>query len=148
MKVAIRVRQRTLQDCIVLDDAVAEDLAVANAAVTAAVDIVFAGRKGDRKMFFGSFTINLFDPQILFNDGFYDLVDVRIPAGTLLKPQYPAALSGRTHALGRIFDQDGANLPQVQRGMKASKTGEAVLANYQEIRIRHFHQTIDKYLDA
>jgi hypothetical protein len=51
-------------------------------------------------------------------------------------------------ALGRIFDQDGANLPQVQRGMKASKTGEAVLANYQEIRIRHFHQTIDKYLDA
>ena len=55
MKVAIRVRQRTLQDCIVLDDAVAEDLAVANAAVTAAVDIVFAGRKGDRKMFFGSF---------------------------------------------------------------------------------------------
>ena len=51
-------------------------------------------------------------------------------------------------ALGRIFDQDGANLPQVQRGMKASKTGEAVLANYQEIRIRHFHQTIAKYLDA
>ena len=32
-------------------------------------------------MFFGAFTINLFDPQILFNDGFYDLVDVRIPAG-------------------------------------------------------------------
>ncbi len=25
------------------------------------------------KMFFGAFTINLFDPQILFNDGFYDL---------------------------------------------------------------------------
>jgi N-methylhydantoinase B len=31
------------------------------------------------KMFFGAFTINLFDPQILFNDGFYDLVEVRIP---------------------------------------------------------------------
>lgn len=56
------------------------------------------------KMFFGSFTINLFDPQILFNDGFYDLVDVRIPEGSLLKPKFPAALSGRTHALGRIFD--------------------------------------------
>jgi phenylpropionate dioxygenase-like ring-hydroxylating dioxygenase large terminal subunit len=51
-------------------------------------------------------------------------------------------------ALGRIFDQDGANLPQVQRGMKASRTGEGVLANYQEIRIRQFHQTLDKYLDA
>ncbi len=56
------------------------------------------------KMFFGAFTINLFDPHILFNDGFYDLVDVRIPQGSLLKPNYPAALSGRTHALGRIFD--------------------------------------------
>jgi hypothetical protein len=50
--------------------------------------------------------------------------------------------------LGRIFDQDGANLPFVQRGMAASKSGEAVLANYQEVRIRHFHQTLDKYLDA
>ena len=62
------------------------------------------------KMFFGSFTINLVDPQILFNDGFYDLVDVRIPQGTILKPNYPAALSGRTHALGRIFDVMGALL--------------------------------------
>jgi N-methylhydantoinase B len=62
------------------------------------------------KMFFGSFTINVVDPQILFNDGFYDLVDVRIPQGTILKPNFPAALSGRTHALGRIFDVLGALL--------------------------------------
>ncbi|MEE4107886.1 MAG: hydantoinase B/oxoprolinase family protein [Halieaceae bacterium] len=62
------------------------------------------------KMFFGSFTINVVDPQIVFNDGFYDLVDVRIPEGTLLKPRFPAALSGRTHALGRIFDLLGALL--------------------------------------
>jgi len=64
------------------------------------------------KMFFGSFTINLVDPQILFNDGFYDLVEVRIPQGSLLKPNYPAALSGRTHALGRIFDVMGGLLGQ------------------------------------
>lgn len=62
------------------------------------------------KMFFGSFTINVVDPYIAFNDGFYDLVDVRIPEGTLLKPKFPAALSGRTHALGRIFDVLGALL--------------------------------------
>lgn len=62
------------------------------------------------KMFFGSFTINVVDPQIIYNDGFYDLVEVRIPEGTLLKPKYPAALSGRTHALGRIFDILGALL--------------------------------------
>ena len=56
------------------------------------------------KMFLGAFFINLFDPQILFNDGFYDLVDVRIPRGSILKPIRPAALSSRTHMLARIFD--------------------------------------------
>jgi N-methylhydantoinase B len=56
------------------------------------------------KMFLGAFFINMFDPQILFNDGFYDLVEVRIPRGTILKPIRPAALSCRTHLLGRIFD--------------------------------------------
>ncbi len=64
------------------------------------------------KMFFGIYMIMVFDPQILFNDGFYDLIDVRIPAGSLLKPQFPAALSGRTHALGRIFDILGGLLGQ------------------------------------
>jgi len=54
----------------------------------------------------------VFDPQILFNDGFYDLMEVRIPAGTLLKPLKPAALSCRTHALGRIFDVLGGLLGQ------------------------------------
>ncbi|MFK8050910.1 MAG: SRPBCC family protein [Halioglobus sp.] len=49
--------------------------------------------------------------------------------------------------LARIFDQDGANLPQVQKGMKASKKGTVTLANYQEVRIRHFHQTLDKYIN-
>jgi hypothetical protein len=46
------------------------------------------------KMFFGIYMIMVFDPQILFNDGFYDLIDVRIPEGSLLKPRFPAALSG------------------------------------------------------
>ena len=64
------------------------------------------------KMFFGIYMIMVFDPQIMFNDGFYDLIDVRIPKGSLLKPRYPAALSGRTHALGRIFDILGGLLGQ------------------------------------
>ena len=64
------------------------------------------------KMFFGIYMIMVFDPQIMFNDGFYDLIDVRIPQGSLLKPNYPAALSGRTHALGRIFDILGGLLGQ------------------------------------
>ena len=63
-------------------------------------------------MFAGVYMIMVFDPQILFNDGFYDLMEVRIPAGTLLKPLKPAALSCRTHALGRIFDILGGLLGQ------------------------------------
>jgi N-methylhydantoinase B len=38
----------------------------------------------------------VFDPQIVFDDGFYDLMEVRIPEGSLLKPRHPAALSCRT----------------------------------------------------
>ena len=64
------------------------------------------------KMFFGIYMIMVFDPQILFNDGFYDLIEVRIPEGSLLKPLKPAALSCRTHALGRIFDVLGGLLGQ------------------------------------
>jgi N-methylhydantoinase B len=64
------------------------------------------------KMFCGVFMIQVFDPQIMFNDGFYDLMEVRIPEGSLLKPIEPAALSCRTHALGRIFDILGGLLGQ------------------------------------
>lgn len=64
------------------------------------------------RMFFGIYMIMVFDPQILFNDGYYDLIDVRIPEGSLLKPKFPAALSGRTHAMGRIFDILGGLLGQ------------------------------------
>jgi N-methylhydantoinase B len=64
------------------------------------------------KMFCGVYMIMVFDPQIMFNDGFYDLMEVRIPEGTLLKPRAPAALSCRTHALGRIFDILGGLLGQ------------------------------------
>ena len=64
------------------------------------------------KMFCGVYMIMVFDPAIMFNDGFYDLMEVRIPDGSILKPKYPAALSCRTHALGRIFDVLGGLLGQ------------------------------------
>ena len=48
--------------------------------------------------------------------------------------------------LGNVFDQDMANLPYVQEGLKMSKNGRVELGDYQEIRIRHFHRTLDKYL--
>ena len=64
------------------------------------------------KMFVGVYMINIFDPQIMFNDGFYEYIDVRIPPGCMLKPLKPAALSSRTHALARTFDVLGGLLGQ------------------------------------
>ena len=50
--------------------------------------------------------------------------------------------------LGALFDQDAGNLPEVQRGLMASKSRKAITASYQELRIRHFHETLAKYLAA
>ena len=48
--------------------------------------------------------------------------------------------------LGAVFEQDMENLPFVQEGLHASKTGMVQLGDYQEIRLRQFHDTLDKYL--
>lgn len=48
--------------------------------------------------------------------------------------------------LGEVFDQDMENLPHVQAGLHASKTGRVNLANYQEIRIRQFQDTLALYV--
>ena len=50
--------------------------------------------------------------------------------------------------LGDVFEQDMENLPYVQEGLHASKTGKVQLANYQEIRIRQFQRTLMKYIDG
>jgi len=48
--------------------------------------------------------------------------------------------------LGHVFEQDMENLPEIQEGLHASKNGLVQLGNYQEIRVRQFHDTLDKYL--
>ena len=64
------------------------------------------------RMFFGIYMITVADPQILWNDGFYPLVDVTIPEGSYWKPKFPAALNGRNHGIGRVFDLFGGLLGQ------------------------------------
>ncbi len=66
--------------------------------------------EGMFKMFIGVYMIMVFDPQILFNDGFYDLIHVNMPKGSLIHPEFPAALGCRTHALARQFDVLGGAL--------------------------------------
>ena len=72
--------------------------------------INFYLHEGMFKMFIGVYMIMVFDPQILFNDGFYDLIHVSLPKGSLLHPDFPAALGSRTHALARQFDVLGGAL--------------------------------------
>ena len=72
--------------------------------------INFYLHEGMFKMFIGVYMIMVFDPQILFNDGFYDLIHVKMPKGSVLQPEFPAALGCRTHALARQFDVLGGAL--------------------------------------
>ncbi|MFK8050109.1 MAG: SRPBCC family protein [Halioglobus sp.] len=51
-------------------------------------------------------------------------------------------------SLGTIFDQDLLNMPMIQKGMYNVESRELVLANYHEVRIRHYHQTLDKYISG
>ncbi len=54
---------------------------------------------------------------------------------------------GMNPGLGHVFDQDTDNLAAQYRGFQASRKPGQTLGNYQESRIRHFHQTLDRYLD-
>jgi len=74
-----------------------------------------------------------------------------IPRGVamhLLGPNQPWTDATELGVLGDVFEQDMANLPFVQEGLHCSKTGKVQLANYQEVRIRQFHQTLDKYIQG
>lgn len=56
------------------------------------------------KIFVGYYLLAVYDPHAVVNDGFHDLLEIRIPDGTILRPVRPAALSCRTHLLGRVMD--------------------------------------------
>jgi phenylpropionate dioxygenase-like ring-hydroxylating dioxygenase large terminal subunit len=49
---------------------------------------------------------------------------------------------------GRVFNQDGSTFGRIQRGLRASVRPTITLGRYQESRIRHFHTTLDAYLDG
>lgn len=53
---------------------------------------------------------------------------------------------GMDPGFGAILDQDTENLLLEQEGLEASDKKGLTLGNYQEIRIRHFEKTIDKYV--
>ncbi len=50
--------------------------------------------------------------------------------------------------LGLVLDQDSDNFKRQWAGMRTSRKKGQTLANYQEVRIRHFHETLNSYLEA
>jgi hypothetical protein len=74
-----------------------------------------------------------------------------IPRGVpmkLLGIDEPWTVAAELGILGDVLDQDMANLRYVQEGLHCSKTGKVQLADYQEIRIRQFHVTLEKYMSG
>lgn len=74
-----------------------------------------------------------------------------IPRGVpmkMLTDDQPWTAAPELGILGHVFEQDMENMPFVQEGLHCSKTNEVNLGDYQEIRIRQFHQTLDKYLSG
>lgn len=64
----------------------------------------------------------------------------------LLSEAEPWSAATELPVLGPVIDQDMGNMPHVQEGLVASATGRVHLSRYQEVRIRHFHRTLDHYL--
>ena len=87
----------------------------------------------------------------------FDLLFLRLPAVGQPAPapakpyfldindSYTSA-PGMDPGLGGVFDQDTDNMISQTRGFKGSMRTAETLGNYQEIRARHLHQTIDEYM--
>ncbi|MEH6637178.1 MAG: aromatic ring-hydroxylating dioxygenase subunit alpha [Halioglobus sp.] len=60
----------------------------------------------------------------------------------------PVTLAGETmgEGLAVVFEQDAINLPWVQKGLRASRTGKVEFTNYQEMRLRLHHRLIDRLI--
>ena len=49
--------------------------------------------------------------------------------------------------LAKVFQQDSFNLPKVQLGLEAAQYDAVTLANYQETKIRHFHELLERWIE-
>jgi phenylpropionate dioxygenase-like ring-hydroxylating dioxygenase large terminal subunit len=50
--------------------------------------------------------------------------------------------------LARVFNQDTYNLGRVQRGLHAARHTRTTLALYQESKIRHFHDLLERWVET
>lgn len=50
--------------------------------------------------------------------------------------------------LGKIFNQDLANMAKVQKGLETSKKGAVTMSDYMESKVRWLHHKLDVWIDA
>jgi phenylpropionate dioxygenase-like ring-hydroxylating dioxygenase large terminal subunit len=72
------------------------------------------------------------------------------PPAPILELGFDEAFSSKPEIglLSQIFDQDMSNLPRIQRGLRSASPDRAfaTLGRYQEQRIVHFHEILEKVL--
>ena len=69
-----------------------------------------------------------------------------LPPSTGSREDEPWSAAAEMGSAAMVADQDTDNLMRIQRGLRATKKPGVTLARYQESRIRHFHQTLDRYM--
>lgn len=47
--------------------------------------------------------------------------------------------------LARVFNQDNVNLPRIQLGLETTQKSHTQISNYNETKIRHFHQLLSRW---
>ena len=67
---------------------------------------------------------------------------------TMLRADQNWADAPELGSAAMVADQDTDNLMRIQRGLRTSRKPGVTLAQYQESRIRHFHDTLDSYMEA
>jgi N-methylhydantoinase B len=72
------------------------------------------------KMFTGVFLIMAFAPDLVFNDGYYDVIEVTIPERSVLRPEFPAPLGNRLSLMARQFDVVGAVFSKALEGFSVT----------------------------
>jgi hypothetical protein len=63
-----------------------------------------------------------------------------------VRPEIQHIPLGVSPDLGQVLDQDAYNLPGVQKGMQSDGFPGLWLGS-QELRIRHFHQVLQSYIE-
>jgi len=76
----------------------------------------------------------------------------RPPSAPIVELDFDEPFSSKPEIglLSLIFDQDMSNLPRIQAGVRSAAPAhaEATLGRYQEQRIQHLHEVLDKMLGA